>query len=70
MGVILFSKKNKNILFSGSKINFYEKFENSITEYKGNKISLGYRIKDHPLHFSKYNIKIKRDAEYFILQMD
>ena len=66
IGVCCFSKINNILIFSGAKMNLYHKSNNHIKEYKGNKTSLGYSIKNHPIQLNTHQIELSNDSSFYI----
>ena len=58
--------KNLQLLYSGAKMNLYIKHDNIVQEYKGDKISLGYSQKPHPLQLSSHQIDVSEDSSFYI----
>ncbi len=65
-GVCCFSRKKNLLLYSGAKMNLYIKHDNIVQEYKGDKISLGYSQKPHPLQLSSHQIDVSEDSSFYI----
>ena len=47
-------------------MNLYHKSNNHIKEYKGNKTSLGYSIKNHPIQLNTHQIELSNDSSFYI----
>ena len=65
-GVCCFSRKNNKLLYSGAKMNLYHKFDNDVQEYKGDKISLGYAQKPHPIVLHCHHIDFPINSSFFM----
>ena len=65
-GVCCFSRKNNKLLYSGAKMNLYHKFDNDVQEYKGDKISLGYSQKPHPIVLHCHHIDFPINSSFFM----
>ena len=51
-GVCCFSKKEGILRFAGARSNLYQKVGENVIEMKGDKVSLGYDFKEHPISVS------------------
>jgi len=65
-GVCCFSRKKNLLLYSGAKMNLYFKHDNNVQEYKGDKISLGYSQKPHPLGLNSHHINLSDNSSFYI----
>ena len=65
-GVCCFSKKYGILRYSGAKMNLHEKKEDILKEYKGDKKSIGYEPKDHPIIFKTYEINKIEDSCFYL----
>ena len=66
VGVCCFSRKRNKLLYSGAKMNLYHKIDNDVQEYKGDKISLGYFQKPHPIILNCHHIDLSFNSSFFI----
>ena len=64
-GVCCFSRKYNMLRFSGAKLNLHEKNGDLLKEYRGDKKSIGYDLKDHPLDFKTYEIDLISNSSYY-----
>ena len=55
-----------NLKNSGAKMNLYHKFDNDVQEYKGDKISLGYSQKPHPIVLHCHHIDFPINSSFFM----
>ena len=65
-GVCCFSKKYGILRFCGAKMSLYQKNGDIIKEYKGDKKSIGYETKEHPINFRTYEIKHTLNSCFYI----
>jgi len=65
-GVCCFSRERNLLLYSGAKMNLYFKYDNIVKEYKGDKISLGYSQKPHPLQLKSHQINLSNNSSFYI----
>ena len=64
-GVCCFSNEKRVLRYSGAKMHLYEKIGDSLNEYKGDKTSIGYEPKDHPISFKTHEIEVNNDSSFF-----
>ena len=65
-GVICFSQKRKLLRFAGAKTNLYQKIDEEVIEIKGDKKSLGYEMKEHPIEFKVTKFDTSQHSSFFI----
>ena len=66
IGICSFSQKNKLLRFSGGKMNLYKIIGETVNEFKGNKISIGYSEKPHPIKFTNHEIDLSENPQFYI----
>ena len=66
IGICSFSQKNKLLRFSGAKMNLYKIIGETVNEFKGNKISIGYSEKLHPIKFTNHEIDLSENPNFYI----
>ena len=66
IGICSFSQKNKLLHFSGAKMNLYKIIGETVNEFKGNKISIGYSEKPHPIEFTNHEINLSGNPNFYI----
>ena len=64
-GVCCFSNEERIFRYSGAKMNLYQKLNQDVVEFKGDKKSLGYDIKEHPLDFKVYEFDLDQQSSFF-----
>ncbi len=69
-GVCCFSLDEKIFRYSGAKMNLYQKTEQGVVEIKGDKKSLGYDIKEHPLDFKVFEFELNQQFSSFFVFSD
>ncbi len=69
-GVCCFSLDEKIFRYSGAKMNLYQKSAQGVVEIKGDKKSLGYDIKQHPLNFKVFECELNRQSSSFFVFSD
>ena len=69
-GVCCFSLDEKIFRYSGAKMNLYQKTTQGVVEIKGDKKSLGYDIKEHPLNFKVFECELNQQASSFFVFSD
>ena len=69
-GVCCFSLDEKIFRYSGAKMNLYQKTAQGVVEIKGDKKSLGYDIKQHPLDFKVFECELNQQASSFFVFSD
>ena len=69
-GVCCFSNKEKIFRYSGAKMNLYRKSDQDVVEIKGDKKSLGYDIKEHPLNFKVFECDLNEKSSSFFVFSD
>jgi serine phosphatase RsbU (regulator of sigma subunit) len=65
-GVCCFFKEKGILRFAGAKSNLYHKLGEEVIEMKGDKISLGYAPKEHPIPFQLVEIKIEEASSFYM----
>ena len=65
-GVICFSKEKNLLRYAGAKTNLYRKINSEVIEIKGDKKSLGYEMKKHPIDFKVTELDTSQHASFFI----
>jgi len=65
-GVCCFSSSIGKLFYSGAKINLYCKTGNDIQVYKGDKISLGYSQKSHPIKLVTHKIDLSPGSGFYM----
>ena len=63
IGICSFSQKNKLLRFS-NKMNLYKIIGETVNEFKGNKISIGYSEKLHPIKFTNHEIDLSDNPNF------
>ena len=66
IGICSFSQKNNLLRFSGAKMNLYKIFDDNVKEFKGNRISIGYSEKPHPIEFTNHEIDLSENPNFYI----
>ena len=66
IGICSFSQKNKLLRFSGAKMNLYKIVDETVNEFKGNKISIGYSEKPHPIELKNHEIDLSENPNFYI----
>ena len=66
IGICSFSQKDKLLRFSGAKMNLYKIFGETVNEFKGDKISIGYSEKTHPIEFKNHEIDLSENPQFYI----
>ena len=69
-GVCCFSLDEKIFRYSGAKMNLYQKSAQGVVEIKGDKKSLGYDIKQHPLNFKVFECELNQQSSSFFVFSD
>ena len=69
-GVCCFSLDAKIFRYSGAKMNLYQKTDQGVVEIKGDKKSLGYDIKEHPLNFKVFECALNEKPSSFFVFSD
>ena len=69
-GVCCFSLDEKILRYSGAKMNLYQKTDQGVVEIKGDKKSLGYDIKQHPLDFKVFECPLNQQSSSFFVFSD
>ena len=69
-GVCCFSLDAKIFRYSGAKMNLYQKTDQGVVEIKGDKKSLGYDIKEHPLNFKVFECELNQQSSAFFVFSD
>ncbi len=65
-GVCCFSKKESILRFAGAKSNLYQKVGGEVKEMKGDKISLGYDLKEHPIPFKVTETQFDEQSSFYM----
>ena len=65
-GVCCFSKKDGILRFAGAKSNLYQKVGKEVKEMKGNKVSLGYDLKEHPIPFKVVETQLDKKSSFYM----
>jgi len=65
-GVCCFSKKERILRFAGAKSNLYQKVGEEVREMKGDKVSLGYDSKEHPIPFKVIETKLNEHSSFYL----
>ena len=66
IGICSFSQEEKLLRFSGAKMNLYKIVDDKVNEFKGNKISIGYSEKSHPIEFINHEIDLSENPNFYI----
>ena len=66
IGICSFSQEDKLLRFSGAKMNLYKIVDEKVNEFKGNKISIGYSEKTHPIEFINHEINLTENPKFYI----
>lgn len=66
IGICSFSSKKKLLRFSGAKMNLYKIVGNNLNEFKGDKISIGYTEKSHPIEFTNHETDLSENTNFYI----
>ena len=66
IGICSFSQEDKLLRFSGAKMNLYKIVDDKVNEFKGNKISIGYSEKPHPIKFTNHEIDLSENPNFYI----
>ena len=65
-GIICFSQKHNLLRYVVAKTNLYQKIDEEVVEIKGDKKSLGYERKEHPIKFQVTEFDLDRNPSFFI----
>ncbi len=65
-GVCCFSKKEGILRFAGAKSNLYQKVGENVIEMKGDKVSLGYDFKEHPIPFKVVETSLDEKSSFYM----
>jgi len=65
-GIICFSQKHNLLRYAGAKTNLYQKIDEEVVEIKGDKKSLGYERKEHPIKFKVSEFGLDQNSSFFI----
>ena len=65
-GIICFSQKHNLLRYAGAKTNLYQKIDEEVVEIKGDKKSLGYERKEHPIKFKVTEFDLDQNPSFFI----
>jgi len=65
-GVCCFSKAEGILRFAGAKSNLYQKAGAEVKEMKGDKVSLGYDSKEHPIPFKVIETKLDEHSSFYL----
>ena len=65
-GIICFSQKHNLLRYAGAKTNLYQKIDEEVVEIKGDKKSLGYERKEHPIKFKVTEFDLDQNLSFFI----
>ena len=65
-GVCCFSKKERALRFAGAKSNLYQKVGENVREIKGDKVSLGYDFKEHPIPFKVVETSLDEKSSFYM----
>lgn len=65
-GVCSFSKKHQILRYAGAKLSLYQKLNGELKEFKGDKKSIGYEEKEHPVIFKNHEIKLNEKSNFFL----
>jgi len=65
-GIICFSRKHNLLRYAGAKTNLYQKIDEEVVEIKGDKKSLGYERKEHPIKFKVSEFGLDQNSSFFI----
>ena len=65
-GIICFSQKHNLLRYAGAKTNLYQKLDEEVVEIKGDKKSLGYERKEHPIKFKVSEFGLDQNSSFFI----
>ena len=65
-GVCCFSKKERILRFAGAKSNLYQKVDEDVREMKGDKVSLGYDSKQHPIPFKVMETSLDEKSSFYL----
>ena len=66
IGICSFSQQNKLLRFSGAKMNLYKISDKTLKEFKGDKTSIGYSEKPHPIKFINHEINLSDNSNFYI----
>ena len=66
IGICSFSSKKKLLRFSGAKMNLYKIVGNNLNEFKGDKLSIGYTEKSHPIEFTNHETDLSDNTNFYI----
>ena len=65
-GVCCFSKKEGILRFAGARSNLYQKVGENVNEMKGDKVSLGYDFKEHPISFKVVETILDKNSSFYM----
>ena len=65
-GICVVDLPNRKLTYSGAKISLFHYKDNDITEYKGDKCSLGYRRSDDDFEFTNMEITIGENEAFYM----
>ena len=65
-GVCCFSKEEGILRFAGAKSNLYQKMGENVREMRGDRVSLGYDSKQHPIPFNVVETSLDEESSFYL----
>ena len=65
-GVCCFSKEEGILRFAGAKSNLYQKMGEDVREMRGDRVSLGYDSKQHPIPFNVVETSLDEESSFYL----
>lgn len=65
-GVCCFSKEEGILRFAGAKSNLYQKMGEDLREMRGDRVSLGYDSKQHPIPFNVVETSLDEESSFYL----
>lgn len=66
VGICFIDIKKRKLIYSGAKISLFHLKNNDVTEYKGDKCSLGYRRSDDDFEFTNLEINVNENEAFYM----
>ncbi|MBT7204171.1 MAG: SpoIIE family protein phosphatase, partial [Deltaproteobacteria bacterium] len=65
-GVCCFSREEGILRFAGAKSNLYQKMGEDLREMRGDRVSLGYDSKQHPIPFNVVETSLDEKSSFYL----
>ena len=65
-GVCCFSREEGILRFAGAKSNLYQKMGEDVREMRGDRVSLGYDSKQHPIPFNVVETSLDEESSFYL----